>query len=266
MQFKKSTNRLVIKQVNTVQMQPRGLATQQGVTKKLFVLFLLSILVAGAGAGYLGHWLGFKLGAESFGETAKAYHKLRSEADGREKLIAELKQKSTVAMQERDISLKNMEDIRDNLAVMQRREEFLIAQRDAYQSMVANQGGVSLKVYDQKIKPLPENAFEYRFDLVLVQAKDRPARHINVDLTLLDGDAIVRVPLRQSRYEIDGFKRVQGRFIMPKGFTPKKLKLVVQGVGEENVVQYYRWGYGKKIQNMPAGLADVPKLEDIDIS
>lgn len=239
--------------------------SQQGSVRKLFVLFIISILAVGAGAGYLGQWLGFKLGADSLGETAKAYHKLKSEAESRDKELEDMKQKLTLAIQERDVSLNNMEEIRENIAMLQRREEFLVSQRDAYQSMVAKKGGVSLKIYDQKIKPLPENAFEYRFDLMLVQPKDKAARNITVDLTLIDGEAIVRVPLKQSRYEIDGFKRIQGRFIMPKGFTPKKLKIAISGVGKENVVQYYNWSLGKRVQGMPAGLIDVPALEEIDV-
>lgn len=246
-------------------MSQSGLNHQQGSVRKLFVLFLFTVLTVGAGAGYLGHWLGFKLGADSLGETAKAYQKLKTKAQGQEQQLADMKQQMDLALQERDVSLKNMSDIRDNLAHMQRREEFLVSQRDAYQSMVAKHGGVQLKIYDQKIKPLPENAFEYRFDLVLVQPKNKPEKTISVDLTLLDGEAIVRVPLKESRYEIDGFKRVQGRFIMPKGFTPKKLRIVVSGVGKEKVEQYYNWGYGKKIQNMPAGLIDVPELEEVEV-
>lgn len=239
---------------------------QRGSTLYIFLLFVVTVLIAAGSAGYFGHWLGFRLGSDSLGETAKAYHKLKVEHKARVAEFEKMQSDLTLANQERDASLKNMDDIRQNLVDMKKREAFLIAQRDAYESMVVESGGIELKIYDQEIKPLPENAFEYRFDLVLLQPKNKPAKKINVDLTLLDGGAIVKVPLEKSSYEINGFKRIQGRFIMPKGFTPKKLKISVAGVGDQNVEQYYKWRYGKRIKKMPSGLIDVPPLETIDIS
>lgn len=241
------------------------LGYQQGIIKRLFLLFLTTVVVTAAGAFYLGHWVGFRLGSDSLGETAKAYHKLKSHVDGIEAQNTELKDKIRLANQERDASLNNMDEIRDNLTNLQLREEFLLTQRDAYRSMLPNSEKIELKIYDQTIKPLPENAFEYRFDLLLMQPKGKPTKNITVDITLIDGEAIVRVPLEKSRYDIDGFKRIQGRFIMPEGFTPKQLKIVISGAGE-NVVQYYNWQQGKPIKNMPQGLIDVPELQEIDIS
>lgn len=239
---------------------------QKGATLKLFLLFLMTILIVGGSAMYFGHWLGFRLGSESLGKTAQAYHQLKVEHKNQQEELLNIKEQMIKANEERDVSIKNMNDIRNSLDMLQKREKFLISQRDAYQAMVSNETEeASLKIFDQSIKPLPENAFEYAFDLVLLQPKNASAKRITVDVTLMDGDTIVRVPLEPSEYEITGFKRVQGRFIMPKGFTPKKLKLSVTGIGAQSVEQYYNWRYGKHIKNMPQGLIDVPPLENLDV-
>lgn len=244
-----------------------SLQNQHGSTLKIFVLFMILLFSVGGGALYFGHWLGYRLGSDSLGKTAQAYHKLKSEHTEQVEKMATMEEELLKAQQERDVSLSNLKNIRDSFDILQKREKLLISQKEAFQAMISEETTKeSLQIFDQSIKPLPENAYEYAFDLVLVKPKGTPARRVNVDLTLIDGEAIVKVPLEKKSYEIEDFRRVQGRFIMPKGFTPKKLRLLVSGVGSLNVEQYYNWRKGKRIKNMPQSLIDVPPIQNLEMS
>src|SRR5699024_2733595 len=115
------------------------------------------------------------------------------------------------------------------------------------------------QVVGAKMEPLPENAFEYRFDVAML-AKDGHQHRLKPTLTLLDEDNLVDVPLEPSTYDIKGIARIRGRFVMPKGFSPKQAKLNLESNGQE-VEQIYNWQLASPVEKMPLSLSEIPETD-----
>ena len=104
-----------------------------------------------------------------------------------------------------------------------------------------------------EIISLPNDTFEYRFDVSMLDISGKAVKMIP-KLTLLNETSMVEVPLEPSSYDIRGVANIRGRFIMPEGFEPKQMKLELVA-GNQKVQQLYNWQIGKIITNAPPSLA-----------
>ncbi len=236
---------------------------QKGNVSGIFIAFGVSLLLVALVALIFGQRIGYQQGISYADEKAK------KEADGEEvssRNIKALKLKTQVlqgqletAEQERDISLNNLADLRENLQKLEVTNLQLRQNNEVYTKVLAEQGGIPLQIIGAKIAPLPENAYEYRFDVAMLD-KNNQSKKLTVTLTLLDEVNMVDVPLEPKTYDIHGVARIRGRFLMPKGFNPKQAKLEIQ-VDEEIVEQIYNWQLGKPVDNMPYSLEETPATD-----
>lgn len=164
------------------------------------------------------------------------------------------------AQQERDISLSNLEGLRESLDDLRLTNLQLKQQNEFLTSELAKRGGAGLQLIGIKIAPLSEDAFEYRFDVGMVDRSGQ-SKKLSPKLTLLDDVNMVEVPIEPASYEINGVARVRGRFIMPKDFTPKQIKVVLTAAGQ-SIEQIYDWSEGERLDNLPYSLAETPNTDD----
>lgn len=234
----------------------------------ILVLFASAVLLTGIIATAFGHKFGYYRGYQASQNDTK----LKGDS---EQLTAEdiikLKQKVksltteiNTAKQERDISLNNLGQMRQDIQELEVQNLQLIQLNDVYAQRVAEQGGLPLQVVGAKMEPLPENAFEYRFDVAML-AKDGLQHRLKPTLTLLDEDNLVDVPLEPSTYDIKGIARIRGRFVMPKGFNPKQAKLTLESNGQQ-VEQIYDWQLASPVEKMPLSLSEVPETDQRPVS
>ncbi|WP_230660165.1 hypothetical protein [Psychrobacter sp. I-STPA10] len=174
------------------------------------------------------------------------------------KLEAQIMQKERdTAEQERDISLRNFAEqrkIQQRLEVQNLQLEQL---NEVYAKALIEKDGLPLQIVGAMIEPLPEHAFEYRFDIAML-ASDGKAKKLKPTLTLLDETNLVEVPLNPSVYDIAGVSHIRGRFVMPEGFEPKQVKLNLSAAGQ-NIEQLYNWRLSTPVENMPLSLAEIPE-------
>ncbi|MEJ6069363.1 hypothetical protein MT378_16590, partial [Psychrobacter sp. 16-Bac2893] len=162
-----------------------------------------------------------------------------------------------------EISLANLKELRENQQAIMVENRQVAQLNDLYAEIVSEKGGMPLQILGAKIEPLPENAFEYGFDIGML-ASDGKAKRLNPTLTLLDDDDFVEVPLEPVSYTIEGVTRIRGRFTMPAGFKPLQIKLNLKAAGQE-VEQLYDWKLGAKVDNMPLSLLDLPDVDESPI-
>lgn len=242
--------------------------SQRGVTSWVLVLFVVAIFTTALVAIILGHKLGYQRGLH------KAQVSSELIADGKQlsaKQVQELQLKNEIlnndvasAKQELAISLTNLDELRklgETLKVENRQLEQV---NEVLSDYIAAKGGMPLKIIGAKIEPLPENSFEYGFDVAMVSS-DGANKTLTPSLTLLNDDSLVEVPLEPKRYDIDGIARIRGRFMMPDGFKPAQVKLTLKA-GGQTTEQLYNWRLGEAVENMPLSLAELPEVDENPIS
>lgn len=242
-------------------------ASQQGASTWLLFLFVVAILVTAIVASVFGHMIGYQRG----------YHELQSEAKqaaiSSEQATNEVKdlrishkvltKQVETAKQELEISLANLDELQQSQQALKTESKQVSQLNTLYTKVITEQGGMPLQILGYKIEPLPENAFEYGFDVGML-SEDGQAKNLTVTLTLQDKDNFVSVPLEPSSYAIEGIVRIRGRFVMPTGFKPLQVKLSLEA-GDEQVEQLYDWKLGDMVDNMPLSLSDLPEVDESPI-
>ena len=241
--------------------------SQQGASTSVLALFVIAILVTAIVAIVFGHKLGYQRGYHSMQtETKQAVitnkESLQELKDLRVSHKIATNQVAT-AKQELEISLANLKELRDNQQELTVENRQLAQLNELYAEIVSDKGGLPLQILGAKIDPLPENAFEYGFDVAML-ASDGSAKRLRPTLTLLDDDDFVEVPLDPVSYSIVGVTRIRGRFTMPAGFKPLQVKLNLKAGGQE-VEQLYDWKLGAKVDSMPLSLSDLPEVDESPI-
>ncbi|WP_254423037.1 hypothetical protein [Psychrobacter sp. DAB_AL32B] len=247
---------------NLIKSQSLG-NTQQGASTAVLALFVVAILVTAIVGLLFGHKIGYQRG----------YHSMQTETKqavitGKE-ATQELKDlrisnkivtnEAATAKQELEISLANLKELRENQQALTVENKQVAQLNDIYAELLSEKGGMPLQVLGAKIEPLPENAFEYGFDVGML-ASDGKAKRLKPTLTLLNDDDFVEVPLDPVSYTIEGVARIRGRFTMPSGFKPLQAKLSLKAGGQE-VEQLYDWKLGAKVDSMPLSLLDLPEVD-----
>ncbi len=246
----------------------RGIGSgQQGASTWLLALFVVAILVTSIVAILLGHKLGYQRG----------YYALKSETEqatiNSKEATNELKDlrishkvltsQVATAKQELTISLANLDELRQKQQDLKVDNRQVSQLNDLYAEVIAEQGGMPLQILGAKIEPLPENAFEYGFDVGML-SEDGLAKNLKVMLTLQNKDNFVEVPLDPARYTIEGIVRIRGRFVMPAGFKPLQVKLSLEA-DDQQVEQLYDWKLGAMVDSMPLSLMDLPEVDQSPI-
>ncbi|WP_019518870.1 hypothetical protein [Faucicola boevrei] len=175
-----------------------------------------------------------------------------------------LQSQISTAQQERDISLANLEKLREDMHALNVTNLQLKEGQAFLTESLAKKGGIGLQIIGAKIVPLPEDAYEYRFDIGMVDANNKE-RLLTPKLTLLDDVNMVEVPIEPKNYGINGVALIRGRFLMPKDFTPKQVKLELSA-GGQTLEQIYDWQYGQPVTDMPYSLEESPESDKRPIS
>lgn len=241
--------------------------SQQGASTLVLALFVIAILVTAVVALVFGHKLGYQRGYYSMqNETQQAFITSKESLKELKDLRVSHKiatNEVATSKQELEISLVNLKELRENQQAIMVENRQVAQLNDLYAEIVSEKGGMPLQILGAKIEPLPENAFEYGFDIGML-ASDGKAKRLNPTLTLLDDDDFVEVPLEPVSYTIEGVTRIRGRFTMPAGFKPLQIKLNLKAAGQE-VEQLYDWKLGAKVDNMPLSLLDLPDVDESPI-
>ena len=237
-------------------------------TAGVLTVFGVSVLIV----AIIGLIFGLKIGYSRGLSHATA--QIKQAADGEEisarnvkalKLkVDTLQNQVQTAQQERDISLANLEDLRDEMANLRVTNLQLEQGNGFLTESLAKKGGMPLQVIASKIVPLPENAYEYRFDIGMVDTSNS-AKNLTPKLTLLDDVNMVEVPIQPRQYDINGVARIRGRFVMPNNFTPKQVKLELSA-GGQTAEEIYDWQFGKPVADMPYSLEESPESDKRPIS
>lgn len=241
--------------------------SQQGASTLVLALFVVAILVTAVVGLLFGHKLGYQRGYYSMQTEAKQAVITSKEATQELKdLLLSSKiatNEAATAKQELEISLANLKELRENQQELTVENKQVAQLNEIYAELLSKQGGMPLQILGAKIQPLPENAFEYGFDVAML-ASDGKAKRLKPTLTLLNDDDFVEVPLEPTSYTIEGITRIRGRFMMPSGFKPLQVKLSLKAGGQE-VEQLYNWKLGDKVDNMPLSLLDLPEVDESPI-
>ncbi|WP_352338143.1 hypothetical protein [Psychrobacter sp. 16-MNA-CIBAN-0192] len=234
----------------------------------LLALFVAAVLVTAIVALMLGHKLGFQRGYYALQDETKLS---AVDIEQTSKSLKDLKIKNKVltnqvatAKQELLISLTNLDELRETQKEVKVESQQVSQLNELYAKLITKQGGMPLQILGAKIDPLPENAFEFGFDVGML-SEDGQAKNLAVTLTLQDKDNFIEVPLEPANYAIEGIVRIRGRFVMPAGFKPLQVKLNLEA-GEQKVEQLYDWNLGAMVDNMPLSLLDLPEVDKSPIA
>lgn len=242
-------------------------STQRGASTLVLALFVVVILVTAIVGLIFGHKLGYQRGFHSMQTESKQAMINSTEAtEALEDLRLSHKiatNQAATAKQELAISLANIKELRENQQELTVENRQVSQLNELYADVLRDKGGMPLQVIAAKIEPLPENAFEYGFDIGML-ASDGKAKRLKPTLTLLNDDDFVEVPLDPPVYTIEGIVRIRGRFMMPSGFRPLQVKISLQADGQQ-VEQLYDWKLGDRVDNMPLSLLDLPEVDESPI-
>lgn len=238
-------------------------SSQTGAASWILALFAAVILLTAIVGLIFGHNFGYQRGYHTAqAETKKAVDSGQMTVQELEELRTShkvLSNQVAIAKQELTISLNNLDELRQNQKELSIENRQISQLNELYAQALSKTGGLPLQVMAAKIEPLPENAFEYGFDVAML-SKDSQAKYLNVSLSLLNDDDFVEIPLDPKRYLIEGIARIRGRFVMPNTFKPMQVKLTLEADGQ-TVEQLYDWELGAKVDNMPISLIDLPEVD-----
>ncbi len=234
----------------------------------LLTLFVSAVLLTGVIAVIFGHTLGYQRGLKALQDSAQKESNNSNLSAKEVKALTlkleMLKEQTSTAQQERDISLNNLGVMRIDMQDLEVKNLQLQQINDLYVKALSKRGGLPLQIVAEKIEPLPENAFEYRFDVAML-APDGREHTLTPKLTLLTEDNLVEVPLEPSKYDIKGVARIRGRFVMPEGFTPAQARLDLASNGQ-TIEQIYDWKTASLVDKMPISLAEIPETDQRPIT
>ena len=241
----------------------RSLNQQAGATAQILALFLATLIFTSLVVAFIGYQVGHRQGVHA-AKDLKSDQAVSADVNTLAAENAKLKEDVDALTKERDISMGNLERLTEEQKALETKNLQLAQVNDLLKSSVAEQGGVALKVIGSEIGSLPENTFEYRFDVAMIDVSGRSVRMVP-RLTLLNATSMVEIPLEPSSYDINGVANIRGRFVMPEGFSPRQMKLELVA-GDQKIQQLYDWQVGKIISDAPASLSEADGTDNRPIS
>lgn len=222
-----------------------------------FILALMAILVA-SGAALLGYSVGHQQGMTVVGASVRDVSDLKESIAEQKSTIEILNRTLATMVQERDLALESAQSVQEQMRTEVNLRQLSESRLTSYQDLLIGHGGVDLSIRSIHIKPLPDRAFEYEFDLMQLRPNRREVSG-RVQMHLINGETIVEVPLAQDQFKFNSFQRLAGRWTMPAGFTPQYVEIKLRG-GGQNTTQRYAWERGSQSTEIPATLADLPPV------
>ena len=241
----------------------RSLNQQAGATAQILALFLAALIFTSLVVAFIGYQVGHRQGVHA-AKDLKSDQAVSADVNTLAAENAKLKEDVDALTKERDISMGNLERLTEEQKALETKNLQLAQVNDLLKSSVAEQGSVALKVIGSEIGSLPENTFEYRFDVAMIDVSGRSVRMVP-RLTLLNATSMVEIPLEPSSYDINGVANIRGRFVMPEGFSPRQMKLELVA-GDQKIQQLYDWQVGKIISDAPASLSEADGTDNRPIS
>lgn len=150
-----------------------------------------------------------------------------------------LKSEMETLIKERDISLNNLNLIKDELQSLRSGNSELEKLTQELSQTLEEQSSIKGKALDVVKMSLSENqgAYAFRFDVLVPSIHPKP---VVPKLTLLNATSMVEVPLKPDSYDAKGLIVIQGRLVLPEGFSPTQLQLTLSS-GSERIVKLYNW-------------------------
>lgn len=216
----------------------QSISHQRGSAQQILVLFVIALASVAMVMAVFGYKIGHKQGLKK-GVTLQAQQGGDALSQGMTINEATLKQQLDLAIKERDISLSNLESLHEKNEELTTKNLQLIQVNELFKRKLAKDGGIPLEVLGGEIVALADNTYEYRFDVAMVSSTGSPM-NMTPKMTLLNATSMVQIPLKPTIYEIKDIERIRGRFVMPKDFNPKQIKLEINA-GGERVEQFYNW-------------------------
>lgn len=239
---------------------------QRGSAQQILVLFVIALSLVAMVMAVFGYKIGHKQGLRK-GETLQVAQQkddtesTKMEVQGMSESETKLKQQLDFAVKERDISLSNLETLREQNDELTTKNLQLSQINELFKKKLAKDGGIPLEVLGGEIISLPDNTYEYRFDVAMLVSSGATV-NMTPKMTLLNATNMVKIPLKPAFYEITDVARIRGRFVMPEGFNPKQIKLEISAGGEQ-AEQLYNWQVGEVIaQREDKGVSERPVGSD----
>lgn len=229
---------------------------QKNFVVPILATFLGGVVLVAIVAGSLGYKIGHNQGLHTASVVATDGEGKALTTDDIKAIRLEndiLKTETATLTQERDISLNNLNLLKDEMEGLKTSNLQLEQLNEVLSKVAIKEGGVPLGVLGAQIVALPENSYEYRFDVAML-ARDGRGKMLTPRLTLLNATSMVEIPLKPKTYDIQGVANIRGRFIMPDGFSPRQIRLTLS-VDGKHLEQLYDWRVGKVS-------ASTPKLGD----
>jgi len=234
----------------------QSISHQRGSAQQILVLFVIALALVAMVMAVFGYKIGHKQGLRK-GATLQAQQGGDALLQGMTVNEATLKQQLDSAVKERDISLSNLESLREKNEELTTKNLQLTQVNELFKSKLAKDGGIPLEVLGGEIVALADNTYEYRFDVAMVSSTGSPMS-MTPKMTLLNATSMVQIPLKPAIYEIKDVERIRGRFVMPDGFAPRQIKFEIN-TGGERVEQLYNWQVGEFIaQKEDRGVSERP--------
>lgn len=210
--------------------------------KPIMILLVIAMAFVAFVAGAIGYKVGYRQGTHkaavlALGEDGKTLTTNDIKAIRLESEI--IKAELATLTQERDISLNNLNLLKEELQAVKESKASLEKLNDTLRRATLQEGGMPLKVLSADMKSLSDDTYEYRFEVAMLSA-DGKGKTLTPKLTLLNATSMVNIPIKPATYELNGIVVVDGRYVMPDNFKPSqmKLKLTVDG---KHLEQLYDW-------------------------
>ncbi|MFB6349519.1 hypothetical protein ACFBZI_08805 [Moraxella sp. ZJ142] len=233
---------------------------QHGSTNQLLALFLVAFIFSSLIVVVIGYKFGYRQGLHSVESTVSSNTEAIANVSELTAENTQLKQDIATAIQERDISRSTLDSLRADLENLKTTNLQLEQVNELLKTSVAEQGGVALNIMASEIISLPENIFEYRFDVSMLDISGKAVKMVP-KLTLLNETSMVEIPLDPASYDVRGVANIRGRFVMPEGFVPKQMKIEL-AAGTQKVQQLYNWQIGKIISDAPSSVDGMPNTSN----
>lgn len=150
-----------------------------------------------------------------------------------------LKTEVATLVQERDISLNNLNLVRDEVQELKSEYNEINALNEALANADPNDKSPA-QVLEMEINSVGGGIFEYRFDVLISSTTDKK---LVPTLTLLNATSLVDIPLTPKEFNTKGVVNIQGKFTMPNNFTPNQVKLMLN-IDKQTIVKLYNWQVG----------------------
>ncbi len=165
-----------------------------------------------------------------------------------------LKKKITVLERTAQVDKAAQDELRKELTKLEKENLALREELGFYQNIMGAAGkGRGLKIQALRLESLNDKQ-RYRFELILTRIV-KGGRVASGDISIIlhgnssDGQSdlnlkdLMKVKGKGLHYEIKHFKKIEGAFILPTGFVPEKVEIIVQPdeMEAKAIEKVYNW-------------------------